>query len=438
MRRFSGMRFLRPTPTAAMPLMAFAAALFLADARIATAQNAQVAPTEKTLAEQMSAKTVPVPPIPSGIKAEVGDDGIAVSWKPMNDRSLGFKVLRHSKPITLLNYMEAEEAGVVGADSPRFTDTRSTEGKWYYAVVPYDQTTGAQTCFFVPSENSLVFPVESVAIRANENDILISRFNAILKNQAVILSWEASPENAAIILYRSTVPFADQTSLTRATIIALVTDSSVPYVDYPVPGVPYYYAAVPENVIRSGTAVFTYGENTNEIPAEVPVEYASLEPARKNTARAMPLPLLNIDTAYKAPPRALSPESERIIASLLPRSENGGGANGAGGAATETAPHDTPYRFPEDDVISGGEESALKRILDSDFQNGDWNALYENLSAFMTLRRTPEVSARAHFYLGQARFFMGDYTHALEEFLLAQDVYDNKAREWVQKTLKKL
>ncbi len=385
-------------------------------------------PREETLAEKIQIKKVPVPPIPSAIKAEAEENRITISWKPFENQKTGCKILRHTKPITLSNYIEAEEAGITKKDSFSFTEILEKPGEFFYAVVPYEENTGAQTIFFVPSENSLVFPVE-VTMKEEDPDMQISMFDVILKNQAVIVNWASSDKNKPVILYRSTLPFENQTALTRATIIATLNEDSLPYVDYPVPGVPYYYAAVPENIIRSGTALFKYGENTNEFPVEVPAEYADLKPQRKNTARAVPLPTLNIPGQVDKTPVRFSRNTEKILTSL----------NGLAGTTANTpAIQDVPYRFPEDYEASGGEESALKKILDDSFQTKQWEKLASELSVFMTLRRTPEISARVHFYLGQAYFFTSAYDKALEEFLLSQEMYYNKSREWVQRTMKKL
>ena len=390
----------------------------------------QAVPEEGTPVEKMQAKTVPVPPVPSAIKAESDGQRITLSWKPCQGQNTGAKILRHSKPITLSNYMEAEEAGITPKDIFSFTDSIETSGEFYYAVLPYDEKTGAQTTFFVPSGNSLVFPVE-ITVSEKLPGVQISLFDVILKNQAVIVSWTSSAGDKAVLLYRSTTPFESQTALTRATIIATLKGDDLPYVDYPVPGVPYYYAAVPEDTIRSGTASFKFGENTNEIPVEVPAEYAGLTPVRKATARAIPLPTLNLAEGTSGKNTVtFSENTEKIIASLNDFT--------SGNRKPRNSAQDTPYRFPEDYEASGGEESALKKILDDNFTDGQWDKLSSELSEFMNLRRTPEISARVHFYLGQAYFFTAEYGKALQEFLLSQELYYNKSREWIQRTMEKL
>ena len=401
--------------------------------------NAQAVPPDALPREETPVdaeagqKRVPLPPVPSGLAAEANGGTVVLRWNNAGDSAAGSgcKILRHTLPITRQNYTEAEEAGTAAAGVNTFTDRLQEDGAFYYALIPLNGDGSPEALFFVSSENSLVFPVE-VSI-PDVTDIRLTFFDVLLKNQAVVVRWDTQPEQERMILYRSTNPFVNLASVAQATVLTVTDGTTLSYVDYPVPGVPYYYAAVPEAVIRSGTAVFRCGENTNEIPVEVPGEYAGLPPVRRAAVRAMPLPLLNPDHAEPKPAAVFSAETERTIAALdsALRRERSREGNAVRNPA--------PWRFPEDNEPgAGGENAALKQILDTRFDAKNWDGLAEDLNVFLSLRRTEEVSARAHFYLGQAYFFTEKYQDALEEFLLSQNAYPNKAREWVQKTLKRL
>ncbi len=105
---------------------------------------------------------------------------------------------------------------------------------------------------------------------------------------------------------------------------------------------------------------------------------------------------------------------------------------------TRGVPH-RAYLFEIDTLASGaGEEYALRKILETSFIPGKWDATIVDLGRFLSIRRTPDVSARARFYLGQAKYFTGAYSGALLEFLLVQDRYYVQAREWIQYVMERL
>lgn len=389
--------------------------------------------TEAPLSETLETSRVPLPPVASGLQAKADGASVTLTWQPFQGQQDKSVILRHTAPIAISNYAQAETIAELEAGETRFVDFPEESGSFYYAVIPRGAETGELQPFFVPSENSLVFPVEIAAAEA-EAQVRVSFFDVILKNQAVVISWETEPYDSNVVIYRSTQPFEGITALAQASIVAASEEAVQPYVDYPVPGVPYYYAVVPESAVRSGGVVFGYGENTNEIPVEVPGEYAGIPSTTARAAvRDIPLPLLNPLGTTQAPPAAFSAETEEIIAAF-----NASTAR-RNAPQEESLPRDVPYRFPEDTAGgSGGEEAALKGILDTYFEGEAWAELEAELSRFLSLRRTDEVAARARFYLGEAYYFMGDYSQALAEFLLTRDAYPAKAGEWIQKVLKRL
>lgn len=384
------------------------------------------------LPEAQGAGRAASPAVASGIQAQSDGTSVTLSWQPSPGQGGVSVVLRHVEPIAASNYAQAEIVAELEAGESRLVDAPSEGGAFYYAVVPRSAETGEIQPLFVPSENATVFPIEVAAPEENAGERVIF-FGIVPRNQAVVISWETAPYGRSVIIYRSTQPFEDITALARATIVAAGAEAIQPYVDYPVPGVPYYYAVVPESVVRSGSVAFRYGENTNEIPVEALGEYAGAPSTAKSSVRDIPLPRLNIPGTGLPAPIALSDEAERAVADIASIARRGQAASESRKA------RDIPFRFPEDTAgISGGEEAALKSILDRHFESGDWQALASELSRFLSLRRADGVAARARFYLGEARYFLGNYSEALEAFLLTRDAYPAKAAEWIQKTLKKL
>ena len=393
------------------------------------AQNIPEAP----LSETLQLEREPSPPVASGIQVQADGASVTISWQAIPNQQALNVVLRHTAPITASNYAEAQIIAEVEAAQTQFVDTPEASGSFYYAVATRDAETGALTPFFMPSENATVLAV-AVAAKEEAVEERVTFFDVILKNQAVVITWETEPYGRSAIIYRATQPFEDITALARATIVAAGSEAVPPYVDYPVPDVPYYYAVVPESVVRSGAVTFRYGENTNELPIEVLGEYAAAPSRAKASVRDMPLPRLKVPGTELPPPVAFSEKAESAIVNMESYI-----ARQASSAKTNVQPRETPFRFSEDTTgISGGEEAALKSILDTHFESKNWQGLEADIIRFLSLRRTDEVTARARFYLGESYFFLENYSAALEEFLLARKTYPTKAAEWIQKTLKRL
>ena len=391
--------------------------------------SAQVVP-EAPLSETLQLERESPSPVPSGIQAQSDGASVTLFWQPMPNQEGANIILRHTEPITSSNYEQAQIIAEVEAAETSFVDAPDAAGSYYYAVATRDGETGELAAFFVAAENATVIAVEIAAKEKAEAERVIF-FNLTLRNQSVVISWETAPSGKSVIIYRSTQAFEDITALARATIVAAGAEAVPPYVDYPVPDVPYYYAVVPASVVRSGTVVFRYGENTNDLPVEVLGEYVAAPSGAKPSVRDIPLPRLNIPGTELTQPAAFSEKTEMAVANVKSSIERRAKPSSRG--------RDAPFRFSEDTTgISGGEEAALKSILDTHFESQNWQDLETDITRFLSLRRTDEVTARAHFYLGEAHFFLGDYSDALEEFLLARKTYPAKATEWIQKTLKRL
>ena len=370
-------------------------------------------------------------PVPSGIQALSDGATVALSWQPMPSQEGMNVILRHTEPITESNYAQAQIVAEAAPTEAQAFDTPEEPGSYYYAVATRDGETGAIAPFFVAAENATVFAAV-VAAKEEAVEERVTFLDVTPRNQSVAITWETDPRGSAAIIYRSTQAFEDITALARATIVAAGDEAASPYIDYPVPSVPYYYAVLPESVVKSGAVSFRYGENTNELPVEVLGEFAGAPSGAKASVRDIPLPRINIPGSGGLQGAAFSDEAEKAVADMTSSI-----ARQASSRARQS--RDVPFRFAEDTAgISGGEEAALKSILDAHLESENWQDLAADLSQFLSLRRTEEVTARARFYLGEASFFLGNYSDALESFLLARKAYPAKAAEWIQKTLKRL
>ena len=371
-------------------------------------------------------RNVPPPPVISELRADLDGNSVVLSWKAAPDVKGESIILRYGSPITAANYLSTEKRGVVPHDVTTFTDTIEDGQSYYYAVLSREDN-GTVYDFFLPASNSMLLGVSSAEPAGPEGISEITGLDPMVRNDAVILTWQNPRKGRNLVLYRSANPFTGMTSLAQAVVISNFADSGAPFVDYPVPGVPCFYALLDELAIRSGNATFVPGGNTNRVPVEVPAAYAKYQKGGLPSVRPMPLPWLNPSRAAQQPEWRFAKETESMIRKLaLPAGKE------------RTIAHE-PYVFLADIKSTGsGEEYALKTIIESQFIGERWEKAADDLGKFLSIRRTPKTTARARFYLGQAHFFSGNYQQALLEFLLAQNQYYSLSREWIQYTMERL
>jgi len=392
----------------------FAQALFLSCAFLLSARD-DLPPPES--------REVPPAPVVSDLRAEISGNAITLTWVPAPEVSGDNIILRSERPITAANFTAADKIGTVPASETRFTDTIESGKEYYYAILSRDGD-GTYYEFFLPASNALLVAVTQNQAVLAVPSVAISAFDAITREDAVILTWKSPSMARNVVIYRSTAPFTGMNSLVQSVIVAGFTDSGAPYVDYPVPGVPYFYAILDESAVRSGTVAFSDGENTNAIPVEIPSMYLKVQKNALPGVRPMPLPWLNPASDIPVPERRFTSSTERMIKTLIAVSR------------PAEMPDRIPYIFRSDLAASiGGEEDNLKSILETGFASKKWDTTVLELERFLSIRRSPETTARTRFYIGEACFFSGNYDRALLEFLLARDRYYNQSNEWIQYVL---
>ena len=269
-------------------------------------------------------------------------------------------------------------------------------------------------------------------LQKNEDFAFLS-FSILTREKSVMISWKAKPEGRNLILYRSTTGFSSISSLAEAVPIANITDDGLPFFDYPIPGIPYYYAIAEENEIASGKIQFINGINTINSPVEV---FASPEEQEKKSIalqnRPIPLPFLNPEKQIKKRTEFFSSQTETLINALTAEKRDFR-------EFIISSQRLEPYVFPDDKrTPDGGESMELQRILKEYFYTKNWQKCNVELTNFLRIRRTSRVSARTHFYIGQTLFFQNLYDKALLEFLTAQDLYPSQAKEWTHYCLVEL
>lgn len=372
-----------------------------------------------------SSTGVPPAPVVSSLTATVSGEEIILRWAAAPEVTGTSEILRSESPITAANESSAEIRGRVDYSVTEFRDSSQAGKTWWYAIVSTDAD-GTRYGFFLPASNALVLPVSTVEA-AVPKPAAVSGFTATVKNDAVVLGWNSSFSGRNLVLYRSTSPFSSFSSLVSSVLVSAFGDTGGSFTDYPVPGVPYFYALLDEDSIHSGSVTFNKGSNTNATPVEIPAELSVIKRGSVQPLRPMPLPFLNLSRSQDARKVYFTPATEARISRL------------AGNAAFAPPEHE-PFIFRSDleNTASGGDEYALRLIVTEGFTSASYEETVARLNDFLSLRRSEHTAARAHFYRGEAHFFLGNHEQALLDFLLARDAYENQAGEWIQYALSAL
>ena len=250
----------------------------------------------------------------------------------------------------------------------------------------------------------------------------ISALEASAQGDRIVITYNPGTVKSAA-LYRSIRPISQTQDLLGAVI--LQTKINSPFVDYVVPGIPYYYAVIAEDDLVQGTVDIIPGRNSTRTAVGIS---ASGSPER--AMRAIPLP--QISTQAVAPGMSAYPEMLPTDLSLQAVS-----ALSAIPARPPEQDLKKPRVFARDLEIptDTGEDYVLSSLVRGSFTAKDWEASRVQLANFLALPRNPDTRARARFYLGQSYYFLQKPREGLFEFLSIQDRYPAEASEWIQASL---
>ncbi|MDR2403242.1 MAG: hypothetical protein LBD78_04365 [Spirochaetaceae bacterium] len=392
---------------------------------------------------QERADNVVFAPFVSRLKAEVKNNLIRLSWMDSADVRGPVYIYRSKTPFDAANPYSRFRPVEVPYGVQSYIDEIEESGIWHYFLTSSDET-GKRYEVFIPYTNTIDVTVSNLAgitegfgdsrsfgsawppIESN-----IFSLTAMTEGDGVAISYRMTEGMKNTVLYRSVQPIHNVEDLLKAVIVDSGTIS--PYTDYPVPGIPYYYAIITEEELLSGTIGIFPGFNTTLTPVEVPAgRYRVGLGDSPRGLRSMPLPLISIDAIspgskdhVELPARVpLSEEASRALASIRPQRQ----------IAKKNLK--SPRAFSQDlQTPGGGEESTLRSIVQGSFMKWDWEKSREELLRYLALPRSESSEARARFYLGQVYYYTRDTREALFEFLSIQSQYPEEANEWIQATL---
>jgi hypothetical protein len=307
-------------------------------------------------------------------------------------------------------------------------------GTYYYFVAASDEA-GRRYDFPIPFNNTISITIEQsdggLAVSAavpgqSKMPPGISGLNAFAEGDRIIVIFDAPDLLKNFVLYRGVKPFDTISDLAGAVIVQSGVVS--PFTDYPVPGIPYYYAVIPEEELARGAVGIYPGENTTTEPAEAGGAGIGLS---ASLMRAFPLPAISLAAAVPGldagggvpQPDALSAEAAGLLGDIT--------------RLPERQVPMTPRAFSEDldEQRGGGEDYSLRSIMKDSFAKRDWERCRGELRRFLSLPRSAGAEARARFYLGECYYFLNMPRESLFEFLSARDEYPEESAEWIDALL---
>jgi hypothetical protein len=376
-------------------------------------------------------------PFVTGIRAEVRGNMIRLSWVDSPDIRGSVYIYRSRTPFDTANSHRRIQPIEIPYGIQSYIDEVESDSNWYYFIAPSDNE-GRRYDIMIPSGNmvSVSLGRPEGAVSGDESDSLLRReevwhgitnLQAAVRGDGVEISFNLNDGSRIPVLYRSVSPITSSRNILNAAIVR--SDISSPYMDYPVPGIAYYYALITEDELFSGNMEILPGANATQYPVEIPSGYR-IGLRSSTELRPMPLPLISATSISPmgsgiSPGTPLSPAVERAIS----------GINASPNFSKTAFKAPRIFRGDLEVPSGGGEEYLLRTIAQGPFLQRNWEEVGENLTEFLSLPRSSSVENRARFYLGQTHYYKGNYREALFEFLLIRDEFPAESNEWVQAVL---
>jgi hypothetical protein len=372
-------------------------------------------------------------PFISHLQGEVKNNLVRLSWLDSRDVRGPVFIYRSQTPFDNAHPYSLVRPIEVPYGAQSYIDEVEKAGEWHYFITASDER-GQRYEIFMPYGNTVtvtVGEIQNESPRPARGPGAASRIiglEAAVRGDGVLISFRLSAPVINPVLYRSVNPITKTRDLLNA---VLVEDGILsPFMDYPVPGIPYYYAVIAEDELVSGNVEIYPGYNATVSAVEVSTG-SRIGLGDSPGIRSIPLPLISMNAVSPgsgygdAPsPTPLSPEASQAVNSL-----------GLQKVALRI-PQKTPRVFDQDlEPPSGGEEYPLRSIVQGSFKNRDWPVCKDELTQYLSLPRSAASEDRARFYLAQAYYFTGSYREALFEFLTAQSDYPEETADWIQATL---
>ncbi len=381
-------------------------------------------------------------PFVSRLRAQVESNTIILSWRDTSDVDGTYLVYRHTQEIGPANFQQAELIAEVDSGTEYYVDHPYLSIPFFYAVLAED-TDGELYELFIPFRNKTVNGVSVQSVISEEERVAeISDISTKIRNESIVLGFSNDKLDRRLIVYRNTAPISSIDDILKANLLTTIPGTAKEFVDYPVPGVPYYYGVFDAEQVKTGSFTFNTDQNVTTVPVEIPLTETTigLNFSKSTTSRSRPLPYLLLSSsvisgeALSSPITITTPEPNVMA---LPTVKALAGILNTIEPPPEPTPQ--PVILAYDTIPhTGGEEYTLGTILNREFRRREWDATERLLTNFLSVKRSRPTENRTRFYLGQVYFFQEKYREAFLEFLLAAETTYVESQEWLDIVLQKL
>ncbi len=382
-------------------------------------------------------------PYVSQIKVGVRGSQIKITWKDSPDTPGTLIVYRSTVEITPETLPKATLAGIVPYGTEYFIDTPDQVGSYYYAVLIKTET-GTTFNELIPFRNKTVTPVRLDSVASEEERAArISSITAEVVKDHIVVRFATSRGDRDLILYRSTVPILSVEQLTTATEVKRFPSRETEVLDYPVPGVPYYYAVVDAGLLEMKLPRLEKGNNVTANYVEIPLPKTVLSdtnilpPFSGPYVRPTPLPYYLLKQSFESGSPLPSPSEYGIPASIpIPSSTLKVLQDLVAPLPEPYPPVPSPTLLPSNKGTTGQkEEQMLQAVLKGPFRNRDWKDVIFQLDLLSHLPLSEEARSQVYFYRGQAKFFLARYRESAMDLLLASKHYFSETQPWIDAVL---
>ncbi|MDC7124169.1 MAG: hypothetical protein PQJ46_01285 [Spirochaetales bacterium] len=380
-------------------------------------------------------------PFVSKIKVEANRSSIDITWKDTEAVSGKCIVYRNTAPISDDNFYQSHQIATVEQGVEFYEDfPPNIDTKYYYCILMLDDDSTLHK-LFVPFRNIITEGVSiTEKLQINEPAVITS-IKATAGVDSVNITFLCDKPSAKVLVYRDTKPIAASNGILSANKIASISGDSKSYTDYPIPGIQYYYALIDAEEAKKSHFIFLPGKNVTENPVELSVVTSGRIGLPVITvSRKRPLPYLATSTEYQSgkqlAPSVLDTMPDYHDVSLKTKSDidyllvhiN---------IPSQKEPE--PFILKHDRNPSpGSEKELLFDILEKYFLTKDFSTTKDKLIEFQRIRRSPEIEASIHFYLGQTYYFLNDYDSSFTEFIFAEDYFYQESVDWLNILFKKM
>ncbi|MCL2244175.1 MAG: hypothetical protein FWC03_06875 [Treponema sp.] len=367
------------------------------------------------------------------IKVEPRNNLIRITWVDSPDARGPVYIFRSTRPFT--GPVPANIRPIVAryGDQYYIDDTDDIENLYYFIAA--SDISGRRYDVILPQVNATGInssgePVQQqtapplVVTPLPEPEQGISNLRAALEGERVIITFDILGPRRSAVLYRSMQPITLPQDLLNAVIVQ--SEIVSPFIDFPVPGITWYYAAIYEDDIAGGNMGIKPGINATDSAVLIQGDQSI-----QRELRPIPLPAMTV--------RSTMPDSFFLsgVTEQIPLGEAAGNM-----LRDIQIPEKEPLALKNPRVFAldmlsplTGEESALFQILSEFFGKRDWEGARAGLQHYLSLPRSEDVEARARFYLGQTLYFTKNYREALFEFLSIRSIHTVEANIWIDAIL---